>query len=576
MSFKYTNSNSGFFYVLGTQISLCDLQWQEVVRGHEELLCLSNPGDVKEESDTGEISLIIGQRHENGDGIYCVIEADSNKSTVSFETDIAGGVPVFWLTGDEVVIVASSIELIILLANDLGIELTPNLNAFSEILIAGYIYSEMQTGLKDVCMLPPKSKLMIDTQDRTVEIKKTAADFAYKNKTLNWKNAKQAFKNSLITGLQRFQGKKVACLLSGGADSRIIALSAIKSGIDVDFFTFGQSTVNISDFYIANQVSYRLNKKTKCFSTSAEVFMKNWKNSCSNSNWINDSVWWAGRIPKEMFTQLQRYDVIIRGDGDGIYGWKTDVANVSDILHRLEISQITAVKKFSKYFQYPDVVYAPAEISRKYIVDKYNNSKEPLRELTNILYQKIREPRGIVPGIWHFSRLNAVDAPLLWERPLAVAARTPQNKRYDKKIIFEVLNTFDETKDVPFSSGSSWDNQLEFYYTGVWEDLLCHIKKYSPFPVDYEKLYNDYVGPPAIDKNHASFRTISKGIKRILLQSKYGRKAAFKFFPHLAHSSLSERLIIRLAVISNLCERLTEKPDKKIINPSSYSYSAKH
>jgi len=565
MKKEYQTSYSQFFFIQGIAVEQINLKWQNISIGDEGLLCLENlPNPL--EKNILLASITIGCKHANGDGLNCQITVDKIKAEVSFESDIASGIPVFWLACDEVIIIASGIELLISLAKECGIKLCPNLNALSELLVAGYIFTEMQTAVQGVQLLPPRSKLIINTKSRTLKIKKTAPDFAYTDETMTWQDAKNTFKDNLITGFQRFRGKRVACLLSGGADSRIVAVSAVKSGIDVNFFTFGQSTINVSDFYVANQVAYRLGKKTNCFSTSAEAFIKNWKSSCSDANWINDSVWWAGRIRREMFAQLQGYDVIIRGDGDGIYGWKTAVAGVSDMLHRLEISPMAATKSAWKYFRDPQAVFNPAQISRNHLVDKYRNTNETPRDLMNMLYQKIREPRGIVPGVWHFSRLTAVDSPLLWQKLLWVAGKLPKNKRCDKKIIFEVLKTFDQTKDVPFSSAASWDNQLEFYYTGVWEELIDYIARHLPWEIYKNKISDDFLRPSETHYRLRYRRRIYDKMKKHLLATTLGRKAAFRYFQRLAGCGLSERLIIRLALISNLCDVLNRKKTKMIVS----------
>jgi hypothetical protein len=240
-----------------------------------------------------------------------------------------------------------------------------------------------------------------------------------------------------------------------------------------------------------------------------------------------------------------------------VYGWKGVVANVSDVLHRLEIAEIASTKRYGRYFADPIAVFKPAVESRQELVDKYIASSHNLRNLTNILYQKIREPRGIAPGIWHFSKLTAVDSPLLWKENLDIASKIPPDKRYNKHIIFETLDTFPEIRDVPFSDGGSWDNTLEFYFTGIWEELLDYLKCYCPWPLDYQKLRYDYLRPPIF--SFSKRKSLKKHIKEQILQTYYGRKIVFSYLPHLAGSSIGERLVIRLAMLSHLCETLTLK-----------------
>jgi hypothetical protein len=504
----------------------------------------------------------IGYRHKNGDGVYLRIE--KSREYISFETDEMSGIPVFWSKTNNGIIIASDLRLLIRLKEKICMDLKIDLKAASEYLTTGYTFTPQKTLIQEVYLLGPRKKMALDITNGILKFEKLSKINRYSEARLDPQSAPMKFRNILEKNLKRHRGKKIALLLSGGGSSRILASCSIAAGLDVDFYTFGQSTVNNSDFRVANKVAYNLGKRTKCFSTSGENFLDNWKKMATYSNWINDSVWWAGRIPDSFFESLRRYDLVIRGDGDGCYGWGGNPANVSDIFHRFELTPNETVLNFEKYFSEPKNALGPSILSRNELVKQYSFPSESFLELKNILYREIRECQGASPGAWYFSRFVPIDTPFLWQKCLKLAFSLPTDKLVVRWIIFKALELDKKIKGIPRSESGSWDNQLEFYYTGVWEELLSYIKQYSPFHVRYDKLYADYVKPPTIGNSNGSFKKIGSGIKKTLLKNKYGRKLAFNFFPHLAHSSMSERLIIRLAMISNLCETLSKSQRKTI------------
>jgi len=559
---RYSTSHSRFFFVYSASndANLCNpdkSRWQKMDSGQPWLLCANN---------LKGLPVDIGNRHENGDGVFLRIK--KRKESISFETDEMSGVPVFWLEQDDLLVIVSDLSLLTDLAKSFKIKLDVNLKSASEILIAGYIFSDQETLIKGANVLPPRSRLNVNLLDGSLEIRFLGEDFRYQEDILSAEESLEKFQNSLIQGLKRHKRKKVAALLSGGADSRAVALHAVLAGLNPDFFTFGQSTVNASDFSIANVVVYCFGKKTKCFTASAKNFGKNWKLRAAASNWINDSLWWAGMLPDELLEELQNYDVVLRGDGDGCYGWKRVVANLSDALHRIEITPEAKAWEFGKYFRNPKSVLGPGIESRNQLIEKYRKSSYSLRDLKNILYKEIREWRCIAPGAWNFSRVVPIDSPFLWQEPLDIAKRLPKRKRSNKWIIFESLKQDPRVKNVPFSAGASWNNHLEFYYSGVWEELLDYVKQWSPWPLNIEALRNEFLKPPDIPQPPSIAGKILDASKKFLQNHKYVRSIGLRYFPSLVGTSMSDRILIRIALVSSLCEELASSEHPVIIQTS--------
>lgn len=509
----------------------------------------------------------IGYRHKNGDGVCLRIL--KGRESIFFESDEMSGIPVFWIKKDEKIIIASDLSLIINIGKKLFLDLKIDLNSASEFLTTGYIFTSQKTLIQDVCLLPPKNRLVLNVLNGNLKIEEYGEEFKYSKNRLDKNDAPVIFRNILEKGFKRHSDKKIALLLSGGGSSRILASCAIAAGLDIDFYTFGQSSVNDSDFSIANKVAYNLGKKTHCFMTSSENFISNWKKTVAYSNWTNDSIWWAARIPDSFFEELGKYDLVIRGDGDGCYGWGGNRVSISDILHLFEITPNAVIPRFNRYFSDPELVFSPAKESRNNLVGKYESMQGHFLEAKNILYREIRECHGAAPGSWYFSRFIPIDTPFLWQECLRVAFSLPKDKLVVRWVIFAALELDKKIKGIPFSGGGSWDNRLEFYYSGVWEELIAYAEKWSPWKLNIKELQKDFLKPPEIPEISSVKNDFLQSIRKSL-NNKYIRRFAFKYFPHLAYSSMSERLVIRLALLGNLCEVLMSKQVFPIVSSETY------
>jgi len=558
--YKFLSCRFVFVYNRGQRVQLVEggMKGQVFDEGKGWFLAIERG---REERNTlgKDWKITNGSRWENGDGYSAQIEREDKQ--LSFKSDSMCGVPIFYREAEGVVIVTSDLEGMIEVSRGVGLKVEVDEGAMGEILISSYIFSEGRTAVRDVKILPRCSVLEVDNENGKVQIRSQAEKFEYYQDSWDWGECVGRLKGELVEGMKRYEGQRVAVMLSGGADSRLIAGCGAEAGLEVDYYTFGQSTVNASDFAVANMVAHRLGKKTNCYTVSAENFMERWKDVAALTNWANDSVWWAGKLPQEFFEVLGKYDVVLRGDGEGVYGWGGEAANINDVLHMLEITAPEVVRRFEKYFTEGKSVFEAALEARRELEVKYGGQKESLEDLKNRVYLEVREGRGIGPGVWPFTRVTAVDGPLLWKGCVKVAKRIPPKRRINKQIILAALETFEELKDVPRSSGASWNNSLEFYMGGVWEELLDHVGRWSPRPLDMKALREDYLRPPEVPPAVSIKGEIWTGLRK-QLRNRYTRKLAYRYFPQWLGSSMNQRLLIRLAVESSLYERVASKNPK--------------
>lgn len=520
------------------------------VAGSCALFVCFKDGDSTTVIDNGLYS--IGYAHQNGDGLNLKIKIDGRHFTC--QADVISGIPVFICQRDEGIVISSSLAVLIRACRQIGIQLELDLGACSEMMLASYVFSRERTLVKGVERLLPNHEVRVDLHRGKVTSVRIAEDFAYAEKPASWQWCVEHLRESIVSGLKRYTGKRVAVMLSGGADSRVTAVCAVEAGLEPDFFTFGQSTVNASDFPIASVVAHRLGRPIKAFSATADHFRNNWKTIAQKSNWTD--MWNLAKLPQGFFEQLSEYDVVLRGDGDGIYGWKKPVGNVSDILHRLEISPMAAALKCADWFEEPRDVFSPGEESRNCIIAEYAGYTGSLIDLENVLYQRHREYGSIAQNIWLLSNWMTCDAPLLWSNSIEVASKIPKNRRTNKQVIFALLDTFIQLKDVPFSSGGSWNDLLENWFSGVSEDLIDYVARWSPWPVHREQLRAVYGTPPPVPEDLRQTLNPVGTIKACLQQQNWVRRYVLNRHPEWVHSSFCDRGLTRLAVISNLREFL--------------------
>jgi hypothetical protein len=498
---------------------------------------------------------IIGYSHSNNDGFFCKI---GFKDNIFFcKTDVISAIPVFIYKKHNCVVISSSMHYLIKACKQVGIDLDLDMTSCSEMLLSSYVFTRGRTLLSNVSRMLPMHKLTLNCTDGGVNFSSMGGSFKYEEATDSWKDSISNLRSEIIKGLRRHKGKRVAVMLSGGADSRAIAAAAVLAGLKPDFFTFGQSTVNNSDFSIAAMVADRLKRPLKVYSASSKNYVENWENIALKSNWTD--MWNLAKLPINFFKDISKYDIVLRGDGDGIYGWKGNAANISDILHLLEISPMDSVLKDAKWFQSPKDVFLPGERSRNKIINKYSHDARSLVDLKNILYQKHREYGCIAQNMWTIGNWVKVDAPFLWKKSLEIVAKTSKGKRTNKQLIFALVDSFDEVSDIPYSSQGSWNDELDNWIHGINDYMVNYVKENSPWSVDESRIYSRFQHPPKIMKETMCILNIYPSLRSIFQKNVLVRKYVLEKAPYLLNSSFSKRGLTRLAVLSHLNKVLNKR-----------------
>lgn len=499
-------------------------------------------------------TFIIGNPHNNNDGIYLKIIV--NESCITFVTDVISGIPVFIYKNDKGIIITSLLSVLIDACNKLGLDIELDLEACSEVMLSSYIFTRGKTLLKNVSRILPNHELKLDLQTGSLESRRVAEDWNYNEQQESWTACINSMRQGLLEGMERYRGKRVAVMLSGGADSRITAAAATEAGLEPDFFTFGQSTVNASDFSIAAAIAHKLNRPLKTYNATSMNFRINWQEIARKSNWSD--MWNLSRLPMEFFEELGDYDIVFRGDGDGIYGWKGVAGNVSDVLHQLEISPMAAALKNASIFLEPSDVFSAGEEARNKIINEYKDNYHSTIDLKNILYQKHREYGCIAQNLWVMANWMKCDTPLLWKSSMDAAARVPPKHRKNKHLIFHVLNTFMDMKSIPFSAGGSWNDQLDNWMVGLTGELIEYVYEWSPWPVNRDKLDLLWNLPPMIPSEPSVKGAIFNRFKSIPNRLTLIRRYVLNNHPNWVHSTFCDRGLTRLTVLSNLNQVLKE------------------
>lgn len=496
--------------------------------------------------------LLKGIEHANGEGLHLVVTRSSYDSVVKFSTDTMPSQRVYWWSDDDFVLVASSLALIVDTGRILGKKFELDFSSMSELITSSHVFSALQTPIVGVQALGANQSLVVGIESGVLKIIDGGTPFSYSKNLLSWDDSVKGLREALEGGLKRFSGARVAVLLSGGADSRINAAAAVSAGLTPEFFTFGKNPNNQSDFRVATQAASVLGAETRLFTTTSENFRSNWRKYSRISNWSNDGLWSTARIPEGFWEVLEPFDVVIRGDGDGVYGWKGSAANVIDVLHQIELTPPSTASMYGAAFADGVGPLDEARTSHQRLTAVYEDRPEALIDLKNIAYQSIREPYGIGPVAEMYGQRLKIETPLLWRDSIEIARRLPKNRRTNKQVIFGVLESYGAIAKVPYSTEGSWDDRVEHLKSGAWAELIDYVSEYSPWPVRTEYLRSQYLTPP-VEADRPRKRSLIKArALKLALNTTMGRKLAFKFRESKSGSSMSQKLLIRLAIASDL------------------------
>lgn len=471
-----------------------------------------------------------------------------NNNSVEFITDSVSSIPIYYFIRNKQFIFSSHLYLIIDVLKSFEIQPSLDLQSAAELISASYVYSPGRTLIDQILKVPGRSIAKFSVGKRILEIESYDDGLSYKF-TSDFDDNKKKLIEVLTNGLDNYRDKSIGLMLSGGADSRLILNIISSLNMKVDLLTFGQSTVNVSDFSILRELKNIFNYPAHAFVASAEHIIDNFEQVCLSSNWSD--MWHFGKLPQQFFDQLSSYDVVLRGDGDGMYGWKSVVSCEEDALHLLEISPLESVSKGLNFLKKPEEVLQLAKISRDSALKYLKNLKFDMQSKVNIGYQKYREAGCIAPNISLLNSFTNTDSPLTWINALNIAKKLEQKDRKNKKIIFSINNNFHNSSLIRYSDGPSWNDFVDLDIHNVNEYFINLCELQSPFEILTEKLKLLTQKPLSHMREKRFWDSLNK-YKNLFQNNNYLRRYCFSNKPHLFHSSIMERPLFRMAVLSHL------------------------
>jgi hypothetical protein len=475
-----------------------------------------------------------------------------------FNDDIAS-IPLYFYSSDEISICSDSLSVIVDLLISFGITLSISDRAAVQIMNAGYIFTSNISLFNEIDRLGPSSCIEVNRLSRGFVIyKQVINEFTYDKKSKPLALLSNQLTAYIVEKLSaKYRDAKVGVLLSGGADSRLMALLAKNAGIDVDYITFGHSTVNQSDFKVASTVAHALSSKKPSFHyASATNFLRNWESAAAELNWAGDHIWYHAKLDQSFYDELSGFDYVIRGDGDGLFGWKSAVGNMLDALHQIEISPPESLSRVLPEFLQKEYLIGILRNDVNSILNLETDFSNDLQATKNYLYKKLREVGCIAPSINLYSKYTSVLTPLMWQFSRDIATRINKKDRKNKKLLFNILHSESRLINIPFSNGPSWDNSVDFYCSNVFEHLIDFVDAYLPYEIDPNFMWATFVNANFVSKTRWRHYLTNK-IKSCASSYAPIRKIVFNYRPEFATSSFIERGLIRMSVIAAANKAIT-------------------
>ena len=395
----------------------------------------------------------------------------------------------FYYKTSELIIISESINNIIeiLSKNETRLQLSPS--ALFQVIQSSYIYQANSSYITGINRIDSSTIMHINlfnfrSSFKKIITKSTKSKESFVNKDLD--QASNSMKDQLISSLDKFKNKKIAIMQSAGLDSRLILLLCIKSGLRPDLITFGQSTVNNSDFYIASYLASKFKLNLIPFRIDANN-IKNNEEFLTASNYSN--LWQLAKLPKKFFNLISNYDYVIRGDGEGLYGWKDPSANLLDMLHRLEISPVESIfKYFKKYFKKNQelsiILYR--KLSEIFIYGRHLENFKVYN--SNYFYKVLRQEYLISSHISTLNKFTKIYNPLLEDSVLKEFENLKNKYKFNKNILKYLLRDLEREFSIKLKSeqiGPSWNNNLDNYISKINILFQENIKKEFNYSEDY-------------------------------------------------------------------------------------------
>ncbi|MFO7256780.1 MAG: hypothetical protein DIU61_003735 [Bacteroidota bacterium] len=465
-----------------------------------------------------------------------VIAVDDSRHGVWCANDPFAAMPLYYkLTSKELVITTRPENLRISSVDELNI---PGIIAA---LSSGYPWGEL-TLLKEWKVLRPGHVITIDLSNKESvsgyflpETDENVRGFQTPQEVL------EAFDRNLESIASRY--KRILIPLSGGVDSRLIAVRCHTLGIPFEAITFVANVPDGDDFDIASRLVKVFGVKHHRWewNPSVENCVENFKKLCVGTGGMNDAF---TSYPDGMsiFAQVASgYDCVLRGDQ--VFGLGEYSDNVSKSAFQVSINFWDNLDRALKP-SYQGVNMEPVFEEQEEI--SINTTGSEANGWRHTSYRKSRTPRFLLPVGQLQAQHADVNYPFLTREIVGRTCRTEQRLRDGKLIAFETLaaGSPPEISTIPLSNQPTWQRSepllnLPARVINEMMDIVRQPNILSEVVDDAAVInaYNAYVNNPG-GRGRASFMgSLKQMLKKALpksLVSAYqdARRQHFKAPPH--------------------------------------------
>jgi hypothetical protein len=403
-------------------------------------------------SDQALLELIATHGHNAVnylDGDF-VIAVDDSRHGVWCATDPCASLPLYYkLTEDELLITTRAENMTYGSVDDL------NIQGIVAVLNSGYPWGDL-TLFNDWKVLRPGHVLKIDhsNKDSLVCYFEPETD----ERVEGYRSAQElinAIDKSLMAIASRH--KRILVPLSGGVDSRLIAVRCHALGIPFETITFVANVPEGADFDIAVRLAkvFGVKHHRWQWDASHENCVENFKKLCIATGGTNDAF---PSYPDGMgiFGEVAAdYDCVLRGDQ--VFGLGDFADNVPSSAYRLSLyywdNMDRALKPPYKGVDLKPVFEEQEGIRTDVVGEEANYWR-------HTSYRRSRNPRFILPVGQLQSQYAKVTYPFLTKEIVARLSRTDHQLRDNKALAVEALSVCSppKIKEIPFNRMPTWAN----------------------------------------------------------------------------------------------------------------------
>lgn len=384
--------------------------------------------------------------HLDGD---FVIAVDDSRHGVWCANGPSATLPLFYkLTPDELVITTRAENMTASSADDLDLE------CIVTVLSSGYPWGDM-TLLKNWRAMRPGHMVRIDRNNNAV----VAAYFDPENdeNIPGYKSPEELIESvdRSLTAIASRYGR-ILIPLSGGIDSRIVAVRCHVLGIPFEAITFVANVPNGADFDIAAQLVKVFGVKHYRWQWDASTVdsLKNFETLCLATGGTNDA-YTSYHDGMGYFAQVASgFDCIIRGDHVFGMGAHSDTMTRSAWQLGMQLADNmdwTLRPEFHKKVSFASIFDKQEGISTSVTGDAANRWR-------HLSYRKSRSPRLILPVAQLQAQFTEVTYPFLNKEIVSRMSRTDMGWRDNKRIAREAVTICSppEIQRIPFATAATW------------------------------------------------------------------------------------------------------------------------